>query len=415
MKKEIFIGLGLSTISCLLIICVFELLFPFFLPFFSINLRERFVSPFSVLCQCSKKSLIPKDYIAILGDSYADGEGDWYITADKRKNLKTNSAHVLHDLLKKDVISFGEGGASNPTAVQTFIYKFEVLKKKFKLEDPKIILFYFDETNDLEDNLVNRENYKYFNKDVFNDSLAKKIDDAITNSKINFLGTRYLIELSRLALYEIKRRYGTRGEKPPEEYKPPKCENSLSYNLVEINNKIYHLPDCDFIQSEKIKLLSDEIKYAISTSIDNGGLGLTSDELKTSLEIFKYSLDFLANRFPDSKIIVTYIPAFFSSYSLKSNIKVDSYTNFSIKHDAIYSPSYVVNRSNQITNSIFQICKDLKVDFLDTHPCIRLAATKKSVHGPLDWGHFNKYGYTKLAECIASYLQSDRLVSHEAQ
>lgn len=413
MKKEIFIGLGLSIISCLVIIFVFELLFPFFLPFFSINLRERFLSPFSILCQCSKKELIPKDYIAILGDSYADGEGDWYITANKNKNPKTNSAHVLNELLKRDVISFGEGGASSPIAVQKFIYKFEVLKKKFKLEDPEIILFYFDETNDLEDNLINRENYKYFNKDVFNDSLAKKINNEIVDSKISFLGARYLIDLSKLAFFEIRRRYETRKESF--EFVPPKCEDSLSYNLAEIDNKTYHLPDCDFIQSDKIKLLSDEVKYAISTSVDNGALGLSEHELKTSLEIFKYSLDFLVNRFPDSKIIVTYIPAFFSCYSLKSNIKVDSYTNFSIKHDAIYNPSYVANRSNQITENINQICKDLKAEFLDSRPFIKLAASKQPVHGPLDWGHFNKYGYTKLAECITSYLQSDRLVSHEAQ
>jgi hypothetical protein len=35
---------------------------------------------------------------------------------------------------------------------------------------------------------------------------------------------------------------------------------------------------------------------------------------------------------------------------------------------------------------------------------VRAAAAKEALHGPLDWDHFNKRGYTVLAEALAAAL-----------
>ncbi|MBI3589994.1 MAG: hypothetical protein HY094_01280 [Candidatus Melainabacteria bacterium] len=403
---EFSVRVGLGVSSLLLAVFILELLFPLSLPFFSLKLQDHLMHPSSILCQSSKKHLIPKEYIAIIGDSYADGEGDWFFEVDKNKNPKYYSAHVLHDLLKKDVISFGVGGAGSPTAVKNIVYSIEMLRSRFHIEAPEVILFYFFEGNDLEDNLVNKERVNITADSLaFSRSLLEKIkyEKSITNN--NFIATSFFINLFRFNLSNIMKKEIT------EEFKIPKCENSLSHNVVEVNGKIFSLPDCTFINSEKVNKLSDDVKYAISLNVDDlAGRGLTKNELETSFKILKYSLNFLVNHFPNSKIIVVYIPSLFSSYSLKTNIKYGSYSNFSIKEGSVYTPYYVTARSNLIANHISQISNSLAVKFLDTRPSIKLAASKKLVHGPLDWGHFNRYGYEALSKCIASYLLNERLI-----
>ena len=68
------------------------------------------------LAQTSKRSLIPDDYILILGDSNAAGLGEWFNESLKdRRNLwpDFHTAHILHNKLNVDVISFGGAGAGN--------------------------------------------------------------------------------------------------------------------------------------------------------------------------------------------------------------------------------------------------------------------------------------------------------------
>jgi len=45
--------------------------------------------------------------------------------------------------------------------------------------------------------------------------------------------------------------------------------------------------------------------------------------------------------------------------------------------------------------------------FIDARPALREAASRGIIHGPLDWKHFNRVGYTRLGERVAAALSGD--------
>jgi hypothetical protein len=109
-----------------------------------------------VLVQSSKDGIVPEDYIALVGDSYAEGKGDWFGSVNKNLRPDFHSAHVLHDLTGRDVISFGASGAGSLRAVvgePIARYEFVNSRTQFSLEPPAVILVYFYEGNDLNNNL----------------------------------------------------------------------------------------------------------------------------------------------------------------------------------------------------------------------------------------------------------------------
>src|ERR1041385_7990169 len=56
-------------------------IFRFLLPHLSLNLHPHFPDIAEVLAQTSKAGTAPHDYIALLGDSYAEGQGDGLLAA----------------------------------------------------------------------------------------------------------------------------------------------------------------------------------------------------------------------------------------------------------------------------------------------------------------------------------------------
>src|SRR5215213_10683829 len=129
-------------------------LFRVALPYLPINLRPHFPDIAEVFAQTSKRATVPRDTIALLGDSYAEGQGDGLLNANGDRTKVQHSAHVLHRLTGRDVISLGIGGAGSaqamvrmPTRILRdgcFLYP--------HLDPPREIFVYFYEGNDLEEN-----------------------------------------------------------------------------------------------------------------------------------------------------------------------------------------------------------------------------------------------------------------------
>src|SRR5947209_6248990 len=119
-----------------------------------INLRPHFPDLVEVFAQTSKAGTVPRDYIALLGDSYAEGQGDGLLDANGKRAQALHSAHVIRRLTGRDVISLGIGGAGSvqamvrqPTRIlrdDCFLYP--------RLDPPRQMLVYFYEGNDLHEN-----------------------------------------------------------------------------------------------------------------------------------------------------------------------------------------------------------------------------------------------------------------------
>src|SRR6185436_10806533 len=120
-------------------------IFRFLLPHLSLNLHTHFPDLAEVFAQTSKAGTVPHDYIALLGDSYAEGQGDGLLAAGGDRAKFVHSAHVLRTLTGRDVVSLGVGGAGSVQAMVRqpvrileggcFLYP--------RLEPPRRIVVYF--------------------------------------------------------------------------------------------------------------------------------------------------------------------------------------------------------------------------------------------------------------------------------
>ena len=94
-----------------------------------------------VFAQSSKSGVVPHDPVLLLGDSYAQGAGDWLLETDPNRNGPFHSAHVINRLSGRDVITLGVSGAYSKDAWY------------LRLPPPHVAVVYFSEGSDLNDNL----------------------------------------------------------------------------------------------------------------------------------------------------------------------------------------------------------------------------------------------------------------------
>src|SRR5262249_33732921 len=106
--KHFCANAALSVVSFLLTYLVCEFLFfRFLLPSMSYNIWPHLPDRADFFMQNSKSHYAPHDYIALLGDSYAAGVGDWLLAGGGLADKPYHSANVIHDLTGRDVASFG--------------------------------------------------------------------------------------------------------------------------------------------------------------------------------------------------------------------------------------------------------------------------------------------------------------------
>ena len=158
-------NLILLLASTFLIIALGEWLFPKFIGKLPLRLYGLIDKDLRVLAQSSKKNQMPKDYIALTGDSYAVGTGDWLNEVRKRNFFGSpdySAAHLIHKKTGIDVVSFGQAGTGSfngiwSEPVTQFLYINSI--RGYKLSPPKDILIFFYEGNDIYDNIRFLQNH----------------------------------------------------------------------------------------------------------------------------------------------------------------------------------------------------------------------------------------------------------------
>lgn len=400
MQKHIKFGVqNLALLSCSILIVYLALelvLCRYFLHVFPLRIQNHLPKGFIMLAQSSKKYTLPQDYIAILGDSYAVGVGDWWLSVvNKWKNSEFASHSILHRRIGRDVISFGQAGVGSLGGlIAKPVNKFRYLNSTlfYKIKEPKIILAYFYES-DLYDNLreidlrfkprydiekIYEEKYfKHFIDEVVigEDRLYRDIEAFRWHDNLVFLNFIKNI-IDRMM---VKIVVGEDDQKVLDRYKD-------LWGVGQVNRVL--------VNGEEI---------AVPDILHSPSLDLTEEEINLSLYIFEQSLDYLSKFFRKAKIFVVYIPTPLSSYVLASE-KVSIRTLYK-KQNPIYNAEDVAPNSDMIAGRIKEITEEKQIVFIDARESVRNAARKELVHGPLDWGHFNKVGYTALAEAIISYIK----------
>ena len=390
MNKRTFVNALLVILSTVITIGLLEFVIGrFFITRTPIKFHFALPDGLAVLAQSSKSGRIPQNYLAIAGDSYAQGKGDWLLATDPASNGPYHSAHLLHQLTQKDVISFGRGGASNMKGWSREPWaKFSFISAAIDsdIKPPELILAYFHAGNDLTDNVVQLR--QQFLPEIGEQGLRNNaawdrfFNEQIANSQMGpFRGINTTLGWLPRAVSKIIRNE-LKGKKARGELGDIQLMQAGSINLARVKGEATPLPDR--LQSPSMEL----------------------DEAESELGFLAaaQSLRDLQKRFKQSRIVLVYVPSVLECYEIMSE-QVSVQDRFAAtegrKPGSIFPTSGLNQRSDEVATRIQSIAQKLAIPFIDARPQIRSAARQEIIHGPRDWLHFNKRGYEVLASAIA--------------
>ena len=118
-----------------------------------------------------------ENYIAILGDSYSQGNGDAYLNGTYNYSI----GHHLYKKNKKNYLIFGRAGFGSISAISNLIklHKISNLPNFIEnLKKPESIIFFFYEGNDLEENIFEYSSLSRSGENL-NDFVLRRINENI--------------------------------------------------------------------------------------------------------------------------------------------------------------------------------------------------------------------------------------------
>jgi lysophospholipase L1-like esterase len=352
----------------------FRVIFPVADP----SVRPHLPETPGVLAQSTKASFVPRDYIAILGDSMAEGLGDALLAAGENEARAFHAAHVVRELTRRDVVTFGRGGSSSAEGLvrqparilagsQCLLFP--------TIQEPSRIFAYFYEGNDIQDNLA----FAAKVEKKFGRSDSPAIDQFLSEDYGTFASWRchlYLFDIaSRMSRFFYK--YYTGGDPYRVQYTPGGSGLLIGGSTIDA-----------------------------PAPLDGPAIEVSDADIRSGIMVFDRSLSWLKARFPAVPITVTYIPTALSIYRLTG----PSYRYSIEPRDDGKSNSataeQIARNSNLLCNLVRAASARNDVGFFDTRPALREAATKQLLHGPADWVHFNAQGYRALGHALADRVDS---------
>ena len=341
------------------------------LPAAPLDIHSPLPAAADVLMQTSKSDYLPRDFIAILGDSYAEGYGDWLQQAGGKRKGPFHSAHIIHQQTQRDVVSFGIGGAGSAEAMvlrPAEIYPTSTCSIFPAIEQPRQMVVYFYEGNDIEDNLkfVGKVDKRYGRTD------PQAID-------------RYLDE--QYAGWEFLRCHGQFAETTFKE-----AEFLSQYYITG-----YYVSYCGTpVPSKNHIVVGDRI---IETpSLQGAAPHLSDERIRLGMDVFARSLAWLRKRFEGVPITMVYVPSPLSIYRhAEETISFCSFFGAGLAQEILSQRHHDAMR-----DMVAGISADQRVDFVDATPALRETARTRVIHGPIDWDHLNKTGYETLGTLVAA-------------
>jgi hypothetical protein len=378
--KSALANAGLVGASVLVTYLIGELLFfRLLLPHLSLNIKPYLPDRADVVTQNSKAGYVPKDYIALLGDSYAEGLGDWLLAANGNRALPFHSANVLHENLGRDVVSLGKGGSGSAEA---FVRK---VARVFddddcylfpKLQPPRRFLAYFFEGNDLEDN------YRFLARNV-----GLNTPDIVPNLDAVLRWRPPIVPYLRCHAHFA----------------------TMAYQMAIFVANHYSAEARLFARPTPNQVLIGGVRvpaYALPVPPANAEI------VDYGILVFDRSLRWLRQRFPDVPVTVVYLPAPASVYRFPGAdvIGMEWILPYDEKRRGPWRrpvpvPVEAVNAASQrVCEKIAAASAQHGSAFVDTRPTIRAETAKRALHGPRDWGHFNEAGYRLLGTVLTARL-----------
>lgn len=391
MKKTTLANIALVVVSLIVTLLALEMLIEkTLLARIPVKFHFALPSALAVLAQSSKAQRLPVDYVALAGDSYAHGKGDWLLQVDPRSNPPFHSAHVLQQLSGHDVISFGRSGASSARGwVREPVSKYRYLRDAVDgdLQPPAFILAFFYAGNDLSDNFLQlRDSFiPEYGAAALHDEAAwdRFFAREIRGNKVGPHGSSsinrgwLMTAVFRIVKREISGRDGEAEIEPGE----AGAEAGRDDNRVILDGRPTTIPGG--LQSPAMELDRQQSDLAF-------------------LAMAK-SLARLKQAFPTSRVVVVHIPSVIEVYAPGA----EAVSLFdSLPRNGQYlrqrrSTADLAARSDEVAARVAAEAQAQGLPFIDTRRDLRAAAAGHLLHGPQDWLHFNRLGYETFARAIA--------------
>ena len=366
---------ALVLVSVLLTYFVAEFIFfRVLLPNMPLQLRPHLPDVADVLVQNSKSGFVPHDYIALLGDSYAEGIGEWLWQTEGNRAKPFHSANVIHDLTGRDVVSFGKGGAGSAEGIverPAGVFSGNSCYLFPSIEPPSQMFIYYYEGNDVEDNLF----FEYKVQTRYGHVDAQTIDRYLNEQYAKGNPWDCHLELLDTAtrmvrfLYE----YYVSGA---DFFSCTTGENAKYHNRLLVNGQTVQAP-----------------------ALQGPALGTGEDGIRAAMAVLDRSLNWLQHRFPGVPTTVVYIPSPLSVYHLEGE-EVSHCLKITYKAPA----DRVDPNSDVISDFAQKSATSQGLAFLDERPTMRALAATTLIHGPRDWAHFNEAGYRALGALVAAHV-----------
>jgi lysophospholipase L1-like esterase len=368
------IALASTIISYLVIEAFF---FRVFFPMADASVRPHLPETPGVLAQSTKAGFVPHDYVAILGDSMAEGLGDALLAAGQNEARAFHAAHVVRELTGKDVVSFGRGGSSSAEGLVRQPARILAGSRCLifpTIQEPSRIIAYFYEGNDIQDNLA------------FAAKVAQKLGRSDDQAVDQFLADEYATFASwrcHLYLFDIASRM-----------------TRFFYKYYYVGVDPYQH---GFVPGGSGLLVAGRTIDA-PAPLDGPAIEISDADIRKGIVVFDRSLAWLKARFPQVPITVAYVPTALSIYHLTgSSYRYSIEPRDDGKSDWA-TAAQIARNSELICNLVRDASARLQVGFLDTRPALRAAASKELLHGPMDWVHFNTQGYRALGQALAGRI-----------
>ena len=358
--------------------------------------------PVHKLGQYSKKGVIPKNYLAIVGDSNVYGFGPWlYDNSWSMEQPSFAAHHLLHASLKKDVVSFGYPGFGSLGSSLTMVSELQMLKNSWiwpKIEDPLEILFVFYEGNDLINNLHEVEQRGLDLHTIEPHQLEPKLAKMIIDEERKLSESWTITDHSaawNLSSGLMKNYYRKFFQEPEGAYldlhSTPLAQPSISQDRN--SSKPTNIANISGVQVP--------LGYC-----EGPALLLNEREIALSLKISEHSLRYLRSNFPDSKISLIYLPSSLSIYDFGDcEISPAPLVMISQSRSGVFKPVDAIERNRFLRAEILKITQKTGTEFWDTTDYLKEIASNQLLHGPRDPIHLNRNGYEAFFEAISTILK----------
>ena len=326
-----------------------------------ISLIKYLPTDVRILAQGSKDGQVPSEYIALLGDSYAAGWGDWYLSAlDSGPFEKPayHSAHVISSNIGVDVLSFAQPafGSFDGIAYYPARYLKMLRKRGFELGTPSDIVVYFYEGNDLADNINFLDRYWANRPEEFTkEDLQPVFQDALEQVPMNRRSIIGRLKHSEImnASYALKFFY------------------ILAQDLGRWAQRVFDAQDADGIfvslpedrQTTFIRVNGKDMKLPVA--LETPALNLDNEEIESAFLVLELSLEYLTQYFQGARFTIVYLPAPISSYEIASD-SVQVYMETATV--SMYPTESIIPRSDMLCERVSQIACNVGAAFLDTRP-----------------------------------------------